>query len=92
MLRQSGLLMIAMLAAAGAYADKPRFGDTLSFALGGMHHRGEAVFSSTPTGEEEDRLSMRDLGLDERELAAPCDPAARVGAFATSVAVLRGDG
>jgi len=55
--------------ASSALAEKPRFGDTLSFSLGGMSHRGEATFSSTLEGQPEDELDFGDLGLsDETEV------------------------
>ena len=49
-----------------AAAEKPRFGDTLSFSLGGMNHKGEASFSSTRDGNPIDELNFPELGVDDR--------------------------
>jgi hypothetical protein len=57
-------LAVLLGLATGAQAEKPRFGDTLSFSLGGMSHRGEATISSTRDGDPTDKLDFEDLGLD----------------------------
>ncbi len=48
-----------------ALADKPRFDDTFSFAVGGMLHEADAKFSSTKEGALIDKLSLKDLGIDD---------------------------
>ena len=58
--------VVCLLLSAAAAAEKPRFGDTLSFSLGGMNHRGEASFSSTAEGSITDILEFNDLGVDDR--------------------------
>ena len=56
---------VCLLCLAGAaLADRPRFGDTVSFALGGMNHRGNALLAATRDDAPVDRLRFRDLGLD----------------------------
>ncbi len=48
-----------------AQADKPRFDDTFSLALGGMAHEADAKFASTKEGAFIDKLSLKDLGIDD---------------------------
>lgn len=62
----STLLLLASLT---ALAEKPRFGDTISFALGGMKHKGKASMSSTWPDAPVDKLTFKDLGMsDETEV------------------------
>ena len=65
MFRKTLALASLVLLAATAQAEKPRFGDTISLALGGMNHRGKANFASTREGAPIDELSFTDLGLDD---------------------------
>ena len=52
-----------------AYADKPRFGDTLTVGIGGMNHRGKATMAVTRPDAPVDELTFTDLGLsDETEV------------------------
>jgi hypothetical protein len=59
------VLGILVLLAGSAYADKPRFGDTVSLSLGGMNHRGKATLSVTNDDAPVDRLTFADLGLND---------------------------
>ena len=47
------------------WADKPRFYDIFSFAVGGISHEADAKFSSTKEGAPIDKLSLKDLGMDD---------------------------
>jgi len=61
--------LIMLLFVQAAFADKPRFGDTITIGLGGMNHRVNANFSVTRPGAPVDELTFKDLGLsDETEV------------------------
>jgi hypothetical protein len=62
---RSALCIFCLLLPALALSDKPRFEDTFSFALGGMAHEADATFSSTKDGEPLDKLTLKDLGIDD---------------------------
>jgi hypothetical protein len=55
--------LILLLFVQAAFADKPRFGDTITVGLGGMSHRGNATFAATRPGAPIDELTFTDLGL-----------------------------
>jgi len=52
--------------AGSTFADKPRFGDTISLSLGGMAHRGDASLSSTRDDAPVDKLTFKDLGMSDK--------------------------
>jgi hypothetical protein len=56
---------ILLLLASQAVADKPRFGDTFSFSLGGMTNNASAEFASTHEDFPIDRLTMKELGMGD---------------------------
>jgi hypothetical protein len=61
--------LIALLFVQAAFADKPRFGDTLTIGLGGMSHRGKATLAVTRGDAPVDKLTFQDLGItDETEV------------------------
>lgn len=63
------LSLITLLFVQAAFADKPRFGDTLTVGLGGMKHRGNATLAATRPDAPVDELTFTDLGLtDETEV------------------------
>jgi hypothetical protein len=45
-------------------ADKPQFGDTFLFSIGGMTQQANVTFSGTREGLPEVKLDMDDLGMD----------------------------
>jgi len=49
-----------------AQAEKPAFGETFMFSLGGMEHRAKATFQSTREGRPPIELDMNDLGMDPK--------------------------
>ncbi len=53
------------LTAVPASAEHPRFGDRLSFSIGGMEHRSDGSVSSTRETLPLDRLTFADLGLGD---------------------------
>ncbi len=55
-----------LLLAAPAFADKPRFGDTFEFKVGGMDYKADAKFSTTLLGNEEVELELGDLDMDTK--------------------------
>jgi len=57
--------LLALIFSASALADKPCFGDTLSFSLGAMSHQGKASFAATRDDAPVDKLSFSDLGFDD---------------------------
>ena len=57
-------VMLALLSIA-ARADHPRFGDTVSFSIGGMEHNGDGSIASTREPLPLDRLTFADLGLGD---------------------------
>jgi hypothetical protein len=68
MRRSISLFVSALLAALAvpALAEKPRFGDTLTVAIGGLGNKAKASFSSTREDSVIDRLSLSDLGMDDK--------------------------
>ena len=63
------LVVQVSLGVQSAFADKPRFGDTLTVSLGGMNHRGKAELAVTRPDAPIDKLTFTDLGLtDETEV------------------------
>lgn len=58
------VVALSLLLATHALANKPRFGDTLAFRLGGMDHNADVSFSSTRDGREPVTLDFDDLGMD----------------------------
>jgi hypothetical protein len=54
-----------LLLSQSVFADKPRFGDTLTIGLGGMSHRGKATLAVTRPDAPVDKLTFSDLGLSE---------------------------
>jgi len=58
--------LAALVAASGAQAEKPRFGDTLTVSVGGMNHRGKATLAVTRPDAPVDELTFRSLGLDDK--------------------------
>ena len=48
-----------------ARADHPRFGDKVTFSIGGMEHQGEGSVASTRESLPLDRLTFADLGLGD---------------------------
>ena len=59
------VVALSLLLTSHAFADKPRFGDTLAFRLGGMNHNADVSFSSTRDGREPVVLDFNDLGMDD---------------------------
>jgi hypothetical protein len=59
------VVALSLLLSSQALADKPKFGDTLSFHLGGMDHNADVSFSSTRDGREPVVLDLDDLGMDK---------------------------
>ncbi len=57
-------LVLFMVVAAPARADKPVFGDTFSFSVGGMKHYADATFRATGEGDPEFELDLDDLEMD----------------------------
>ena len=65
----SSIIFVSLLFAPVAFAEKPRFGDTLSVSIGGMNHRGKAEMAVTRPDAPVDKLTFTDLGLsDETEV------------------------
>ncbi len=65
----AGRLLAAVfltLVTAQANADKPRFGDTFEFKIGGMNYKADAKFSSTREGRPEVELDLNDLDVDDK--------------------------
>lgn len=58
------IVALSLLLTSHALADKPRFGDTLTFYLGGMDHNADVTFSSTRDGRDPVVLDFDDLGMD----------------------------
>ena len=58
-----GLLLALLSTPAGA--DSPRFGDTVTFMVGAMDHRGKGSVASTREDLPIDRLTFGDLGLGD---------------------------
>ncbi|MGI9247602.1 MAG: hypothetical protein ACR2QI_01230 [Woeseiaceae bacterium] len=54
-----------MLPAVSALADNRRFGDTVSFKVGAMDHKGKGSVASTREDLPVDRLTFGDLGLGD---------------------------
>jgi len=55
-----------VLFSVSAYADKPMFGDTFTFGIGGMEQNAKASFQSTREGRPPIELNMNDLGMDPK--------------------------
>lgn len=58
--------MLFALPAAQALADRPYFGDTLTFRLGGMEQKADVSLSSTREDRPKRTLDFSDLGLDDK--------------------------
>jgi hypothetical protein len=59
------LLVLLSVVSPFGFADKPRFGDTITVSLGGMEHSGKAQIAVTRPDRPTDKLSFTDLGLDD---------------------------
>jgi len=57
---------LCTLLATQAWADRPYFGDTLTFRLGGMEQKADVTFSSTRNDRPTYKLDFSDLGLDDK--------------------------
>lgn len=57
--------MVGLTFASPTFADKPKFGDTWEFALGGMLQNADFKFSSTRDDRPEVSLDFDKLGLDD---------------------------
>ncbi len=64
LMRYPAVCAAALLLSAPALADKPGFGDTFTFKVGGMDYSADAKFSTTLAGNEEIKLDLDDLGMD----------------------------
>lgn len=60
-----GLAAGTLLLASQAFADRPHFGDTLTFRLGGMEQKADVSISSTRADNPKRSLDFSDLGLDD---------------------------
>ena len=63
MARLASVLALLLLASP-VLADKPRFGDTFTFSVGGMLHFADASFQATREGNPEIELDLKDLDMD----------------------------
>jgi hypothetical protein len=59
------LLLATLLFGTNAYADRPGFGDTWSFKVGGMSQTANLAFSSTREGRPDIELDLTDLDMDD---------------------------
>ncbi len=57
--------VVVVLISQTAFAEKPRFGDTLSFSFGGMDHRGNMKIAVTRDDAPVDKLDFTDLGMSD---------------------------
>jgi hypothetical protein len=64
MARFALLSLLLTLLASKALADKPGFGDTFTFSVGGMLHHANASFTATREGNPEVELDLKDLDMD----------------------------
>lgn len=60
------LMTAFLLCSQQAQADKPGFGDSFLFNIGGMEQHANATFSGTREGFPEVELDMDDLGMDSK--------------------------